>query len=100
MLPVYTVICAGVCLFVFARMRLYRSLWRYASTPDLIAITQAVSIALLLFYLLLFAFTRLSGIPRSVPFIQWLLLLALLGGPRFFYRILRDRRSWAFVTSA
>jgi O-antigen biosynthesis protein WbqV len=92
LLPVYTALCACICLFVFSRLRLYRGLWRYASTPDLVAITKAVTIALLLFYLVLFALTRLSGIPRSAPFIQWLLLLALLGGPRFFYRILRDRQ--------
>jgi O-antigen biosynthesis protein WbqV len=89
---VYTLFCAGLCLLVFMRRRLYRGLWRYASTPDLVAIIKAVTLALLLFYLLLFATTRLEGIPRSVPFIQWLLLLALLGGPRFCYRILRDRQ--------
>lgn len=92
LLPAYTCLCAALCLLVFWRLRLYRGLWRYASTPDLIAITKAVTIALLLFYLLLFGGTRLEGIPRSAPFIQWLLLLALLGGPRFFYRILRDRQ--------
>jgi FlaA1/EpsC-like NDP-sugar epimerase len=92
MLPWYTLWCMGICLLVFARMRLYRGLWRYASFPDLARITQAVTVALLIFYLVLFSYNRLTDVPRSVPFIHWLLLLALLGGPRFFYRMLRDRQ--------
>ena len=92
LLPGYVALCAGICLAVFTHSRLYRGLWRYASTPDLVAITQSVTVALLVFYLLLFTVTRLGGIPRSVPFIQWLLLLAMLGGPRFLYRIMRDRQ--------
>ena len=87
-----TLLCLVICLVVFTKMRLYRGLWRYASTADLIAITKSVTIAILLFYLILFLFNRLEGIPRSVPFIQWLLLLALLGAPRFLYRIWRDRQ--------
>jgi O-antigen biosynthesis protein WbqV len=91
-LPFTTVLCMLVSLLVFSRMRLYRGLWRYASTPDLVAITKSATVAVLLVYIVLFLFSRLEGIPRSVPFIQWLLLLALLGGPRFLYRILRDRQ--------
>jgi len=90
-LALSTLLCMLVCVAIFSRMRLYRGLWRYASTPDLIAITQSATVAVLLFYLVLFLFNRLEGIPRSVPFIQWLLLLALLGAPRFFFRIMRDR---------
>lgn len=87
-----TILCACVCLAVFSVMRLYRGLWRYASTQDLIAITKSVTIAILLFYLILFLFQRLETIPRSAPFIQWLLLLAMLGAPRFLYRTWRDHR--------
>jgi O-antigen biosynthesis protein WbqV len=87
-----TLICMAICCIVFSRMRLYKGIWRYASAADLVAITQAATVAILLFYLSLFLLNRLEGIPRSVPFIQWLLLLALLGGPRFVYRIWRDRR--------
>ncbi len=92
LLPTYAFLCMSICLAVFIRMRLYRGLWRYASTPDLVAITQSATLGLFLFYLVVFSLNRLEGVPRSVPFIQWLLLLALLGGPRFLYRILRDRQ--------
>jgi FlaA1/EpsC-like NDP-sugar epimerase len=87
-----TLLCMAVCLGIFSRMRLYRGVWRYASSADLIAITKAATVAILVFYLLLFLCNRLETVPRSLPFIQWLLLLALLGAPRFFYRLWRDRQ--------
>ncbi len=85
-------LCSSVSFGIFYVMKLYRGLWRYASTPDLIAIIKSVTVATLLFYLTLFLVNRLEGIPRSVPFIHWLLLLAMLGAPRFLYRIWRDKR--------
>lgn len=86
-----TVIFTALSLPIFIGMRLYRGLWRYASLPDLIAIVRAVTVAVAAFVLLMFTLTRLEGIPRSTPLIQWMLLLLLLGGPRFFYRALKDR---------
>lgn len=79
-----------IALSVFVVMRLYRGLWRFASTQDLVTLTKAVTIAIGVFYLAMFFYNRLYGIPRSVPFIQWLLLLAMLGGPRFAYRMFKD----------
>jgi O-antigen biosynthesis protein WbqV len=37
----------------------------------------------------MFMLHRLDGIPRSVPLIQWCLLIVALGGSRFAYRLLR-----------
>lgn len=75
---------------VFVSNRLYRGLWRFASVQDLIVLTKAVTIAVFLFYCAMFLYNRLEGIPRSVPAIHWLVLLAMLGAPRFAYRILKD----------
>lgn len=81
-----------IAITVFTGMRLYRGLWRYASLPDMVALVKAASVAIAMFYgFVLFTATRLEGVPRSVPFIQWLLLLALLGAPRFLYRAVKDR---------
>ncbi len=71
---------------------LYRGIWRYASTPDLIQVTKAATIVSVVSVLLLFLLTRLDTIPRSIPVIQWFVLLILLGGPRFGYRLFKDRR--------
>ncbi len=84
----FTVIAAGVFYF----MNLYRGIWRYASLNDLIAIARAATLVVLTFLLVMFIWTRLETLPRSLPLINWFVLMALLGGPRFFYRVFKDRR--------
>lgn len=86
---VYTVI-AGM---VFWGLRLYAGVWRYASVEDLLAIIRAVSVICLVFFAAMFLVSRLELIPRSALPINWLVLLALLGGPRFVYRLFKDRRA-------
>ncbi|MEE8203182.1 MAG: nucleoside-diphosphate sugar epimerase/dehydratase [Alphaproteobacteria bacterium] len=85
-----TVLFTVVCGVVFWRVRLYRCLWRYASLNDLWALTKGVTFAILIFVPLFFAATRLEGFPRSAMVINWFVLLALLGGPRFIYRLIKD----------
>jgi FlaA1/EpsC-like NDP-sugar epimerase len=70
---------------------LYRGIWRYASLPDLLALLRAVTIVVLAFFPLMFIATRLVDLPRSLVGINWLVLMALLGGPRFAYRLFKDR---------
>lgn len=79
-------------LIVFWTSGLYRGVWRYASIDDLMAITRAVTITIILFMLVMFTWDRLDALPRSVPFINWFVLMALLGGPRFLYRFWKDRK--------
>src|SRR4051812_12205871 len=78
---------------VFWGLGLYRGIWRYASLNDLLALVRAVSLIILLFVPALFLLTRAEQLPRSVPVINWVLLLVMLGGPRFVYRIVKDRRA-------
>ena len=80
-----------VAVVVFRRCRLYRGVWRYASMNDMLAIVKAVSLTVLLFLPLLFLLTRMEDVPRSLPFLNWLILVLLLGGPRFAYRLFKDR---------
>lgn len=81
-----------ISVVVFRVAGLYRGVWRYASMNDLIAITRAVSVTMLLFIVIMFAWSRMDDLPRSVPFINWFILMAMLGGPRFIYRFWKDRR--------
>ena len=81
-----------VCGVVFWNSRLYRGIWRYASINDFFTLTRAVTLAILIFLPLLFLLTRLDALPRSALIINWLVLMALLGGPRLFYRWFKDRR--------
>jgi len=81
-----------VAAVIFRLMKMYRGVWRYASLNDLFNITKAASLTILIFLIILFAVTRLEDLPRSLPIISWFVLIALLGGPRFLYRLLKDRR--------
>jgi len=83
----FTVIAAAT----FWWTGLYRGIWRYASLPDLLALLRAVTIVVLAFFPLMFIATRLVDLPRSLVGINWLVLMALLGGPRFAYRLFKDR---------
>ena len=87
-LPVFVSITAG-CFLLFG---MYRGIWSYASMNDLVAITKAASASILAFTLFMFLLNRLEDIPRSTPVISWFVLMALIGGPRFIYRLTRDRR--------
>jgi len=82
----------ALAAITFWAMRLYQGVWRYASLNDLFAITKAVTIVVLAFVALMFLITRLEALPRSLPFINWFVLMALLGGPRLAYRWFKDRR--------
>ena len=84
---------------IFWLSGLYRGVWRYASMDDLMAITRAATISMLLFLLVMFVWSRMDDVPRSVPFINWFVLMALLGGPRFIYRFWKDQRIDLSMTS-
>lgn len=76
----------------FLMSRMYKGVWRYASVNDLMTLTRGATLTILIFTVLMFLVTRLQDLPRSVPVINWFVLLALLGGPRFLYRSWKDRR--------
>ncbi len=83
----FTAIAAAVYLVT----GLYRGIWRYASMPDLFNIVRAVTLTVLIFLAVMFVFARLEKLPRSTLLIDWLVLIALLGGPRLGYRLFKDR---------
>ncbi|MAF94181.1 MAG: nucleotide sugar dehydratase [Rhodospirillaceae bacterium] len=86
------IIFVAISAVVFWFSGLYRGVWRYASINDLLAITRAVTIAVFTFSLVMFLWTRFLHLPRSIILIDWFVLMALLGGPRFIYRLVKDRR--------
>jgi len=90
-------VAAGILLTVISATvfwfsGLYRGVWRYASVTDLWAITKAVTLIFLLFAFVMFLWTRMETLPRSILVINWFVLMALLGGPRFLYRLVKDKR--------
>lgn len=85
-------------LLIFWRFHLYRGIWRYASTTDLRRIFMAVmlsaAVSSLLFWMLRLNFV----IPRSVLVINPLLLILIMGGSRFAYRLWKEKRLYGNFT--
>ncbi|MBX9635795.1 MAG: polysaccharide biosynthesis protein [Magnetospirillum sp.] len=92
MMVLATTIFTGIAAAAFLSARMYNGVWRYASVNDLLTLTRGATLTIAVFYLLMFLMTRLQDLPRSVLIINWFVLLALLGGPRFLYRSWKDRR--------
>ncbi len=69
---------------------LYRGVWRFASMPDLVRILKAVLIGVGVSMAILFVFTRLQEVPRSIFPLYTILVTLFLGGPRFVYRWFKD----------
>jgi len=81
---------------VFYVFGLYRRIWAYASTQELRLIVVAVSSASILIsvvIVILLATDILPNFPRSIPPIDWLLSLVLIGGFRFSLRVLAEIRA-------
>ena len=69
---------------------LYGGVLRYASVDDLVRIIKAVTVGTILFISSIGFVFRFIGFPRSVFLIDWFVILVLLGGSRFLYRIWRE----------
>ncbi|HWU78233.1 MAG TPA: nucleoside-diphosphate sugar epimerase/dehydratase, partial [Rhodanobacter sp.] len=77
---------------IFRWTGLYKSVWRFASLPDLWNIVRAAVIGALAIGLALFLYNRLGGVPRSVLLLYPGLLVVMLGTPRLAYRYWKDSR--------
>ncbi len=53
---------------------------------------KASTLAILIFFVLVWTIDRGESIPRSVPMIQWFILIFMLGGPRFLFRLTVQRQ--------
>jgi len=83
-------------LLVFYWFGLYRRFWLYASVDDLLLIAVATGMGEVASAALLFAVVLpligSQAFPRSIPFIDGLLTLLVVGGPRFAVRLMEQRR--------
>ena len=75
---------------IFWRFGLYQGLWRYASVADLRRIFLAVLTAAALIPLVLWMFRVNAVVPRSVLVFNPVLLLLIMGGSRFVYRLWKE----------
>jgi FlaA1/EpsC-like NDP-sugar epimerase len=91
-LPWFTAVALAVKLPIFYRFGFYRHYWRYASMEELLVITSGVGAAtvvmsaLYIAGLLMGLFTR-QGLPASMPLLNGLVTLLIVGGARFSIRL-------------
>lgn len=78
-------------IIIFWQFNLYRGIWRYASTTDLRRIFLAVILSAAAIPLLFLMLRFDMVIPRSVLIINPLLLIVLMGGSRFVYRLWKEQ---------
>ena len=86
-----TLIVSTSTIASFWILGVYKRIWRYASINDLIVILKATLLSVTITAFIIFLMTRLEEIPRSTLIIYWILLLAISGGIRIVYRLLRDK---------
>ena len=77
-------------MIIFWRFNLYRGIWRYSSTADLRHIVLAVLLSAAMIPLLFWMLRMHFVIPRSVLIINPLLLILIMGGSRFVYRLWKE----------
>ncbi|MBU1998408.1 MAG: hypothetical protein KKE64_02815, partial [Candidatus Omnitrophica bacterium] len=82
------IIC--IKMSVFFAFGLYRGVWRYISLSDFFTMFKVVSLGSILSILFVTLTYRFQDYSRAVFFIDWLLLLFLIMGSRFMFRILGE----------
>jgi O-antigen biosynthesis protein WbqV len=88
---VNTIIIFFSTIFSFILFGVYKRIWRYSSTDDLLIITKATLMSVILAAFAFFLTTRLEDMPRSTMVIYFILLTILSGGSRISYRLMRDK---------
>lgn len=78
----YLVISVCVACAVFPAFGTYRALWRFATPGDVLLVVSASLAMAFCAVAVGFSYNRLEGVPRSLPILQAMLVIAFLGGAR------------------
>jgi FlaA1/EpsC-like NDP-sugar epimerase len=80
---------------IFAALGLYRGLWRFASISDLQRIALAAGLGAVLIPLVLVMLQMRTVVPRSVLVLYPIVLIFLMAGSRFTYRVWKEHRLYS-----
>jgi lipopolysaccharide/colanic/teichoic acid biosynthesis glycosyltransferase len=93
----YLIVSLLVAGVIFPTFGAYRALWRFASLGDVLLVVSAALATVFGAVAVGFSFNRLSGVPRSLPILQALLVIALLGGARLLAMLASQERRWSTI---
>lgn len=77
----------SACFYAYG---LYRGMWKYTSTADVLKIIKAVTAGSAIIVMLLVMFYRFIAFPRSLFVIEYFLLILALAGCRFAARLFHE----------
>lgn len=80
-------------LSVFLWMQTHKTFWRYFSLEDCIPLALAVFLSTLLYIPMLLMLSHQEALPKSVPFIQFLIYVSLLCLSRYSFKMITDYRA-------
>jgi FlaA1/EpsC-like NDP-sugar epimerase len=83
---VFTLITTPLLILIFYFTKLYHRVWAYASTGELLAILQAITLSSLAITFLTYMVQ--THIPRSIIILFWAVGIVLIGGSRFAWRMI------------
>ncbi|PIG91491.1 polysaccharide biosynthesis protein [Gloeocapsopsis sp. IPPAS B-1203] len=87
---IVTILFLAVKIVLLYLFGFYRRCWRYASIDELIQVVASMTAAVIvqswLFYLLYYSSALVDDLPRSLPLLDGILSLLLVGGVRFSVR--------------
>ncbi len=86
----FTLAAASVALPVFG---VERGIWRYSALQSYLRIVLSCALIVIGAVALTFGYNRLDGVPRSLPILQGLVVIALLVGSRVLRRLQQSMRS-------
>jgi lipopolysaccharide/colanic/teichoic acid biosynthesis glycosyltransferase len=89
----YAVICILMAAVVFVVAGLPRSVWRYTSLMDILHLIAVATVIVLVSLAASFYLNRMENIARTLPVIQWFLLISSMAGVRIAVRLLGERAS-------
>jgi lipopolysaccharide/colanic/teichoic acid biosynthesis glycosyltransferase len=99
----YLVVTAFISALFFAAAGLNRSIWRFSGMHDYVRIAAVVTMVCVGSVALSFAYNRLEGVPRSLPFLQGIVGVMVLVSARVLHRMRhssRRKKAAAFEVSA
>lgn len=77
----------------FLVFSLYRDIWKHTSIQSALNILKISTLSIAIFCAINWIIDRGEDMPRSVPVMQWFILVAMLAAPRFGTRLLVHQRS-------